>query len=93
MHVDDTDFALDRGLFADNFESETFKKTHHRGKDDFLEFAKRIGIHENRMGKLLEPFLAKQDKVELLVNRSFLTPQNKRGYLMDYGSRRNRLIK
>ena len=93
LHVDDTDFALDRGLFADAFESEIFKKTFHRGRQDFIEFAKRIGVREDRLEKLLEPFLLKQDKVETLVNRSFLSTPNKRGYLMEYGSRRNRLIK
>ena len=93
LHVDDTDFALDRGLFADDFASDTFKKTFHRGKQDFTEFAKRIGVREDRLEKLLEPFLMKQDKVDMLVSRSFLNEPNKRGYLMEYGSRRNRLIK
>lgn len=93
LHVDDTDFALDRGLFADDFASDTFKKTHHRGRQDFAEFAKRIGVREDRREKLLEPFLLKQDKVETLVNRSFLDAPNKRGYLMDYSARRNLLIK
>ena len=93
LHVDDTDFALDRGLFADDFASETFKKTFHRGKKDFTEFAKRIGVREDRLEKLMEPFLLKQDKVNVLVSRSFLNEPNKRGYLMEYGSRRNKLIK
>lgn len=93
LHVDDTDFALDKGLFEDNYQSETFKKTFHRGKQDFEEFAKRIGVSENRIEKLLEPFLMKQKTVETLVNSSFLNTPNKRGYLMDYSSRRNLLIK
>ncbi len=93
LHVDDTDFALDKGLFEDNYQSETFKKTFHRGKQDFEEFAKRIGVSENRIEKLLEPFLMKQKTVETLINSSFLNTPNKRGYLMDYSSRRNLLIK
>lgn len=92
LHVDDSDFALARGLFSDDFASETFKKTFHRGKEDFEEFAKRIGINDDRVEKLLEPFLLKQDTVEILVNRSFLSAPNKRGYLMEYSSRRKRLI-
>lgn len=90
--MDDGDFALNRGLFADDFASETFKKTFHRGKQDFTEFAKRIGVREDRLQKLLEPFLLNQDKVNTLVNRSFLSIPNKKGYLMEYGSKRNRLI-
>jgi serine/threonine-protein kinase HipA len=93
LHVDDTDFALDRGLFADDFESETFKKTFHRGKLDFAEFAKRIGVRDDRLEKLLEPFLLKQDKVETFISRSFFNEPNKRKYLLEYGSRRNSFIK
>lgn len=72
IHVDDTDFALDKGLFADNFGSPAFKKTHHRGKEDFMEFGRRIGMNETRTERLIAPFLLKQDKVEQLVSRSFL---------------------
>jgi serine/threonine-protein kinase HipA len=93
LHVDDTDFALDRGLFADNFSSEIYKKTAHRGRQDFTEFAKRIGVREERLEKLLAPFLLKQDKVEMLVNRSFLSTTNKKEYIMKYSSIRNRLNK
>ncbi|MBX3240963.1 MAG: HipA domain-containing protein [Chitinophagaceae bacterium] len=92
LHVDDTDFALDSGLFANDFSSDTFRKTHHRGKKDFVEFARRIGIRDDRLERLLYPFLLKQDKVETLVNRSFLSASNKRGYLTGYNTRRNFLI-
>lgn len=91
FHISDLDFALEKGLFADNFESETYKKTFRRGGQDFMEFAKRIGVREDRLEKLLEPFLTKQKMVETLVNRSFLSTPNKKGYLMDYNSRRNRI--
>ena len=77
IHVDDTDFALDKGLFADSFESETCKKTFHRGKADFIEFAKRIGVRDDRVEKILDSFLEKHEKVELLTNKSFLTSQKK----------------
>jgi serine/threonine-protein kinase HipA len=89
IHVDDEDFALDKGLFADNFESEAFKKTRHRGQEDFLELARRIGIDSNRAQKLLESFLLKQDKVEILIKRSFLNEGTKRAYLLNYNTKRN----
>lgn len=91
IHVDDTDFALDRGLFADNYRSETFEKSAHSGKEDFLEFSRRLGIPSNRVEKLLLPFLTKQPMVETLTHRSFLDEAVKRGYLLDYYNRRNRL--
>lgn len=91
LHVDDSDFALDRGLFADGFKSVKYRKNSHPAKADFVEFARRTGIAEPRIEKLLSPFLAKQKMVEDLVGRSFLSESNKRGYLMMYNRKRNYL--
>lgn len=93
LHVDDTPFALEKGLFADDYKSETFTKTGSRGKKDFIEFGKRIGVHEKRLEALLRPFLEKQLLAETLVSRSFLNAKSKRGYVMDYSARRNILIR
>ncbi len=91
LHVDDTDFALDKGLFADNYTSEQYKKSGHPGKSDFVEFAKRIGVTERRVYTLLNPFFQKQPLVETLVSRSFLSEANKRGYMLMYNTKRNYL--
>ncbi|MBU3713904.1 MAG: HipA domain-containing protein [Ferruginibacter sp.] len=92
LHVDDSDFALDKGLFTDDFKSEQYKKNGHPNKSDFEEFAKRIGVSENRIEKLISPYLQKQPLMESLINRSFLTEDNKRGYLMMYQAKRNYLL-
>ncbi len=91
LHVDDSDFALDKGLFADNFKSEKYKKNGHPSKSDFTEFAKRIGVTEGRVEKLMNPFLEKQNLMETLVSHSFLSDANKRGYLLMYNTKRNYL--
>jgi serine/threonine-protein kinase HipA len=91
LHVDDTDFALDKGLFADDYKSEQYKISGHPSKSDFVEFAKRIGVAESRIEKILNPFLERQPFMETLVNRSFLTDANKRGYLLMYNTKRNYL--
>ncbi len=91
IHVDDSDFALDRGLFKDSFESEEMKKNRHAGLKDFYEFSRRLGISTKRRDKLLEPFLARQATVEALIQRSFLNEQTKRAYLLHYQTRRNQL--
>jgi serine/threonine-protein kinase HipA len=93
LHVDDSDFALNKGLFADDFKSEEYKKTGHPSKNDFIEFARRIGVGETRIEKLLNPFLVKQPFAVTLVNHSFLSDANKRSYLLMYGTRLNHLIK
>ncbi len=93
IHVDDTDFALNKGLFASDFQSNAFKKTQHRSREDFLEFGRRIGIDEKRAARLIAPFLIKQDKVEQLVQRSFLNDATRRAYLLAYSTKRNSLNK
>ena len=92
LHVDDTDFALNKGLFDDEFKSSEYKKSGHPSKSDFIEFAKRIGVTESRVEKLLNPFLEKQNPVEILISRSFLIDASKRGYLLMYQTKRNYLI-
>jgi len=92
MHVSDSDFALNKGLFADNFKSTVYTHSGHPCKTDFMEFARRIGVTESRVEKLMRPYLEKQKMVELLVNRSFLDDTNKRGYLLMYNTKRNFLI-
>ncbi len=92
LHVDDTDFALDRGLFTDGFKSDEYKKNNHPSKNDFIEFGKRIGVSEYRIEKLIDPFLQKHPFVEVLVNRSFLKEENKRRYLLMYNTKLNYLI-
>jgi serine/threonine-protein kinase HipA len=89
LHVDDTHFALDKGLFADDFKSAQYKKSGHPSKSDFIEFGKRIGVTESRIEKLISPFLEKQPFMEALVSRSFLTDANKRSYLLMYHTKRN----
>lgn len=91
IHVNDTDFALDHGLFSDNYHSAVYKKTNHPGKEDFLELSRRLGIPAGRSEKIISPFLARQPLVEELTSRSFLDTATKRAYMLDYNARRNRL--
>lgn len=91
IHVDDTDFALDKGLFSDEFKSEHMQIHNRAGLKDFHEFAKRIGINEKRIDVLLSPFVEKQPLVEDLIQRSFLDPKTKRAYLHHYRTKRNQL--
>lgn len=92
LHVDDTDFALSKKLFADEYQSPAWKKNGHSSADDFLELGKRIGVVESRCKKLLAPFLERQADVESLINRSFLDPGSRRAYLLYYNTKRNYLI-
>jgi serine/threonine-protein kinase HipA len=92
LHVDDSDFALSKGLFADDYKSEQYKLSRHPTTRDFEEFGKRIGISESRVQKIMRPYLEKQPLMEMLISRSFLTEANKRAYLMMYQTKRNYLL-
>jgi serine/threonine-protein kinase HipA len=89
LYVDDNGFALDKGLFADDFKSEQNKKSGHPSKSDFSEFAKRIGVTESRFEKLINPFIEKQPFVEKLIRHSYLSDANKRRYILMYNTKRN----
>ena len=92
LHVDDSDFALDGGLFNDNYKSRDWKKNGGPSHLDFVEFGKRIGIRENRIMHLLDPFMEKQKGVEDLTKQSYLAEPQKTGYLNYYNRKRNLLI-
>lgn len=92
IHVDDSDFALSKGLFADGYKSEPYKLSGHPTTHDFEEFGKRIGISESRVRKIMRPYLEKQPLMEMLISHSFLTEANKRAYLMMYQTKRNYLL-
>ena len=93
IHVDDSDFALDDGLFNDGFQSDEKKRSNHVGLEDFQELAKRFEINEKRRNKILAIFLKSQTMVEELTNRSFLNDKSKRAYCLHYQTKRNQLNK
>ncbi len=92
IHVNDTDFALSKGLFTDGFRSPSYKRTNHPSGTDFSEFGRRIGMSDKRIEKLIRPFLEKQNVIETLIARSFLNDAGKRAYQILYNSGRNILI-
>jgi serine/threonine-protein kinase HipA len=90
IHVDeDGFFALNDELFKEWYWSGCRIKNshHHPCKEDFIEFGKKTGITENRVDKLLDPFLKKQGEVENLVIKSFLDEATKEQYLSHYNER------
>ncbi len=84
LHIDDTDFAFAKGLFADEWKSDAYQHYGHASKEDFLELAKRLGMATSRIEKILATFLNENPLIELLVSRSFLDVQMKQRYLENY---------
>jgi serine/threonine-protein kinase HipA len=93
IHIDDSEFALSKGLLKDNYISNEKKKSGKVGLEDFIEFAIRIGIDKENAIKLLAPYLKNQEAVLKLIENSYLDEPTKRAYLLDYQTRRNQLNK
>ncbi len=89
IHVDDTDFALDRGLFKED-RKDVFKEGKANGTS-FRYFGLLIGLPEKVVDKELSVFTAKYPLIDELVTNSFLSERIKRQYIMLYQTKRNRL--
>jgi serine/threonine-protein kinase HipA len=91
IHVQDSPFALGKGLFVDGYKSDRYKISSRPGKEDFVAFGHKIGVASARVEKLLEPYLTKQPLVETLIGHSFLDVKTKRAFWHEYLARRNDL--
>ncbi len=89
IHVDDSDFALDRGLFKTN-RAEYFKGGKANGVS-FREFGLVIGLPEKVVYKELSVFTTKHSLIDELITHSYLSEKTKRKYRMLYLEKRNRL--
>lgn len=90
IHVpNESDLALE--LFNDNYETDAFKAGSKYTKPDFIEFAKRIGINENRFVKIYDTMLDKTDQVKKIIDGSFLRDDLKEVYYESYVGRLERL--
>lgn len=91
LHVDDSDVALTGGLYERDYEYASFATYGHYCFDDFHEFGKRIGLLPVRLTRILQNFLQQNEKVEALVQRSFLSTALQQEYLRLYRDKHKRL--
>lgn len=85
----ESDLALD--LFDDDFRSEGYKHTSKYGSDDFLEFARRLGIKSEKAVNILKSYVINSNKVDDLISRSFLSDELKQKYSDVYKNKLSRL--
>ncbi len=90
IHIDDGDFALQEGLMPQSAHSETFRRTGHPCKEDFMEFGHRIGVLPRKAATIIETFATEQPMVYTLIERSFLDDRTKRMYRRSYQERLHR---
>ncbi len=90
IHIDDTEFALDKGLFKEENPRNLKAGTRVIGAT-FQAFGTKIGLPPKTVDRELTFFTTKHLKIEELINNSFLSDKTKKTYLSHYQSRRNRL--
>ena len=86
IHVADTYFALKNGLYKDGSVKSP-------SKNDFINFGKVVGINEKRVHKVYHEIIDYKQKVQEMIERSFLSDSAKKAYLIHYNSRYNILTK
>lgn len=89
IHVDDMDFALDKGLFK--AAKPDFFKGEKANGETFRQFGLMIGLPQQVVEKELGVFTGKHPLIAELINNSFLSEKIKRQYLSLYQTKRNRL--
>ncbi|MCG9912438.1 MAG: HipA domain-containing protein [Flavobacteriales bacterium] len=87
----DSFFALENGLFSNDYETESFKSLGFYAYDDFYDFGLRIGMLENRVKNLLDKYRTKNNRTLNLIQYSFLSLPTKELYTNHYLNRLNML--
>ena len=92
LHTDDFRTALDLFKDEENYNGKFFKDNGFYGASDFLEFAKRIGIVENRAVKFIKDTVAHLPEMGAMLDISFLSSEARRLYKKSLRDRAKALI-
>lgn len=74
-------FALDKGLFK---EGMMISDTHSVSRDDFVEFGRRIGLTDKVIIQELKMFSEPDSHAQGLIEKSFLSDELKKQYVLSY---------
>ncbi len=80
----DSFFALEDGLFSNDYNSESFKAYGYYAYDDFYNFGLRLGMIDNRVKIILDTYRNKNNNTLNLILRSFLSQSAKELYRNHY---------
>jgi serine/threonine-protein kinase HipA len=86
LHVTDSDFALEEGLLPKKLAKGPIKK-------QLIKLAEVAGLSENQTSVIIEKLLSKSDKVNTMIDASFLDEKFKRTYLQTYQAKYKQLMK
>jgi serine/threonine-protein kinase HipA len=80
----DSFFALEDGLFSNDYETESFQSLGFYAYDDFYDFGLRIGMLKNRVKNLLDKYRTMNSNTLHLIHCSFLSQPIKERYTSHY---------
>ncbi len=90
-HTEDGDFALQDRLYEDDYKHPSYAHYGYHAYDDFFDFGTRIGLLSKRITQFLTLFLSKQNEVEAMIERSFMSLHLKKEYHKWYNDKLRRL--
>jgi serine/threonine-protein kinase HipA len=91
LHINDSDIALEDGLYDGNHLHPSFAKYGSCYYDDFYTLGEMFKMRPQRIEHFLNLLTSKQEQVEDLVSRSYLNDEMKKMYLEFYYDKRKRL--
>jgi serine/threonine-protein kinase HipA len=91
LHINDSDFAFEDSLYADDYKHPSYASFGYHAYDDFYDFGIMIGLVPKRITQFMQLFLSKTTEVESLVAKCFLQQKLKASYLKHYHGKLKRL--
>jgi serine/threonine-protein kinase HipA len=85
----ESDIALD--LYPGDVDSDYYSIHGYYGRENFMEFARRLGIIEIRAARMIDQFLYGHEQIEALVHQSFLSEEAKAKYIFNLADKAGRL--
>jgi serine/threonine-protein kinase HipA len=86
IHIEDRDFALEDGLLP-------LDKSRGKVTEQFFQLAALAGISKRQYEKVFKSLTTNQDKLQSLVELSYLDEKTKRNYLQGYQTRLKKLLR
>lgn len=86
MHIEDSGFALDDGLLPKNLAKGKVKQ-------QFLLLAEHAELSQGQTDGVLDKLLSNSERVDKLINASYLSDKAKRNYLQAYQIRLKKLVR
>jgi serine/threonine-protein kinase HipA len=91
LHINDSDIALEDGLYKNDYNHQSFAKYGFYAYDDFYTLGEMFKMRPQRIEHFLNLLTSKKEQVEDLVSRSYLNDEMKKLYLEFYYDKLKRL--